>query len=1100
MADTEANGSSNVKVIVRVRPPNDLEMSEQRKNIIEIMNENILVFDPKEQSSPFHGRNGRRGLRDIRKRRQKDLKFAFDHVFGWTCSNMEVFEQSTRTVLDGLLGGYNCSVFAYGATGAGKTHTMLGKESNPGVIYHTMIHLYRHIAELSSEKTCDVAVSYLEVYNEQIRDLLMPHSTLPIREDHKTGVVVPGLSLHKPGSAEELLHMLHFGNQNRTQHPTDANAESSRSHAVFQVFVRQRDRTANISAQVKVAKMCLVDLAGSERATHTKNRGARFREGANINRSLLSLGNVINSLADHKSKGHIPYRDSKLTRLLKDSLGGNCRTIMIAAVSPSELSYEDTYNTLKYADRAKNIQLNMKKNVVSVDFHVSQYKKIVEDLHTEITELKSKLQLGERPVVNYAHSLCLPSNLQSLHENLQAAYKEHRAVRDQQLRQEINMRDTQWRLYRKHKCLRRATQLGEAQTEGVQKLQGVIEGLQRKVVGQETQRQVLHQQLQNNNHSLHALLAHAAVADNKASLYSQVSVDNSVCWWCCYFCQVLENSIQRMSLEVEVNDSQHYIHHLRRLARAQEQETVASETLISALLQLVQQQHCQLLRQGAVAPDIAASYRSVCELVGQWGVSWADGEGQHPPHFHINSIIDIPLLNNAGVPGSTKVGTDSVGYATPGQTGFTHNPASLLTSLPASAPPLTSGSCSGTSHQTLTAPPPSLTVSNGGGQPSSTAKQGGVLTDISHPNPHPPDVSRCGHSPATTVHAGHTPNPQKLSLYRTDAHEQWTASHVVSDTPVEGGVSRPVSRLSPSLNNTFSLDSSNVKRSTNSVASAVTSEESSLLRLPVIDSEPSLHAEKSAACTESVENRNGSSVKSDSRNPHHARLSSSVLGVQSHTGMGDNSQTSLSSTAAVMDHRQGTQIQGSALSVSPHNQENEGSLQRPPSTARRAINFDGNDLSSTPERVEVMSYADAVRTPTPTRQPLRTLDCNSSQFQATSLKSSGGEAETSRSSSCGSLYAVDSQALDNMRRLRELGLPSLVENLVTKSGGPECNKPRYMQATKATARRVRLQPMSKDDSFQPRRVPGKSLFHHISMPKSSIMSSIVRRGVIIRVI
>lgn len=331
MAEIAENVSSNVKVVVRVRPPNALEGSEHQHNVVEIMNENVLVFDPKEEASPSFGR-GRRRHRDIRKRRQKDMKFAFDYVFDGAASNQEVFQETTRCVLDGLLGGYNCSVFAYGATGAGKTHTMLGNESQPGVIYHTMIQLYSRIADMSQEKTCDVAVSYLEVYNEQIRDLLLPRGTLPVREDRNAGVLVPGLSLHKPSSAQELLHMLQFGNKNRTQHPTDANAESSRSHAVFQVFVRQRDRTANLSAEVKVAKMCLVDLAGSERATVTKNRGARLREGANINRSLLALGNVINSLADQKYKGHIPYRDSKLTRLLKDSLGGNCRTIMIAAV------------------------------------------------------------------------------------------------------------------------------------------------------------------------------------------------------------------------------------------------------------------------------------------------------------------------------------------------------------------------------------------------------------------------------------------------------------------------------------------------------------------------------------------------------------------------------------------------------------------------------------------------------------------------------------------------------------------------------------------------------------------------------------------------
>lgn len=200
------------------------------------------------------------------------------------------------------------------------------------------------------------------------------------------------LSLHKPKSAEELLEMLHYGNQNRTQHPTDANKQSSRSHAVFQVFVRQSRKGTGLKSDVTYAKISLVDLAGSERATVTTNQGDRLREGANINKSLLALGNCINALAENNSKTFIPYRDSKLTRLLKDSLGGNCLTIMIAAVSPSVLSYEDTYNTLKYADRAKSIKASLTANTANVDAHVSQYGKIIADLEAQVTELKEKLE------------------------------------------------------------------------------------------------------------------------------------------------------------------------------------------------------------------------------------------------------------------------------------------------------------------------------------------------------------------------------------------------------------------------------------------------------------------------------------------------------------------------------------------------------------------------------------------------------------------------------------------------------------------------------------------------------------------------------------
>ncbi|KAK3726500.1 hypothetical protein QZH41_003895 [Actinostola sp. cb2023] len=383
-----------MKVVVRVRPFNGIE---PQNSVIRVVDQNVLVFDPIEDTEVMNFPGSFKKRRNnMLQRRARDLKFIFDRVFDERSTTMEVFENTTKSIVDGVLDGYNCTVFAYGATGAGKTHTMLGNSSSPGVCFLTMMDLYNRIEELKDEKICDVAVSYLEVYNETIRDLLLPGPSLAVREDPVRGVCVSGLTLHKPRTAEELLGMLEFGNNNRTQHPTDANAQSSRSHAVFQVFVRQKDRTAGLQADVCLAKMTLIDLAGSERAHVTSNRGARFREGANINKSLLALGNCINALADNENKsGHIPYRDSKLTRLLKDSLGGNCRTVMIAAISPSSLNFEDTYNTLKYADRAKSIKVKLSKNVVSIDWHFSRYAKIVDELRAEVSELKDKIKRYE---------------------------------------------------------------------------------------------------------------------------------------------------------------------------------------------------------------------------------------------------------------------------------------------------------------------------------------------------------------------------------------------------------------------------------------------------------------------------------------------------------------------------------------------------------------------------------------------------------------------------------------------------------------------------------------------------------------------------------
>ncbi|XP_069803135.1 kinesin-like protein KIF18B [Dendropsophus ebraccatus] len=414
MAAPGAAEEGNVSVVVRVRPPNLREQEGNQYAAVQVLDDNILIFDPDEPdtSRVFSNMRGHEGTR----RKGKDLKFIFDRVFGEQSCQQEVFEYTTKQVLDGVLNGYNCSVFAYGATGAGKTHTMLGCEADPGVMYLTMVELYQRIEAIKEEKSCEVLISYLEVYNEQIQDLLEPKGSLAIREDPQKGVVVQGLSFHQPKSAKQLLQMLANGNLNRTQHPTDANATSSRSHAVFQIYVKQQDRTASISQDIRVAKMSLIDLAGSERASSTNAKGERLREGANINRSLLALINVINALADAKNKkAHIPYRDSKLTRLLKDSIGGNCRTVMIAAISPSSLSYDDTYNTLKYANRAKEIKLSLKSNVINLDCHISKYAAVCEELKAEVAELKAKLRSYEMKESNQdpneSSSLC-PSPVQ----------------------------------------------------------------------------------------------------------------------------------------------------------------------------------------------------------------------------------------------------------------------------------------------------------------------------------------------------------------------------------------------------------------------------------------------------------------------------------------------------------------------------------------------------------------------------------------------------------------------------------------------------------------------------------------------------------------
>lgn len=256
-----------------------------------------------------------------------------------------------------MLNGYNATVFAYGATGAGKTYTMLGTEEEPGIMFRTLHDLFIQISQTSNDLMYQVSMSYLEIYNELIRDLLSPsNGFLELREDAKGGVQVAGISELVAETPQEVMYMLHKGNKERTQEPTKANKTSSRSHAVLQVNIKQRNKIRLHSQEVRLGKLYMIDLAGSERAAQTQNTGKRMVEGAHINRSLLALGNCINALSEKGNAKYVNYRDSKLTRILKDSLGGNSKTVMIAHVSPASIHFEESRNTLVYADRAKYIR------------------------------------------------------------------------------------------------------------------------------------------------------------------------------------------------------------------------------------------------------------------------------------------------------------------------------------------------------------------------------------------------------------------------------------------------------------------------------------------------------------------------------------------------------------------------------------------------------------------------------------------------------------------------------------------------------------------------------------------------------------------------
>lgn len=406
-----------MRVCVRVRPLNAKELEAGAKSIIDVIDNNLLVFDPfvydeANDQYQYHGKT----YKEIGKKANKNLQFSFDRVFGVNDDNLTVYQETTKDFVNSLLNGYNCSVFAYGSTGSGKTHTMLGSKNNPGVIFFTTMDLYEQI-EKEADKNLEVSVSYFEIYNEVIYDLLDPTSGKPLSvlEDSNKGMTIKNLSIHQPRDADHLLEMLEFGNKNRKQHPTDSNAESSRSHAIFQLSLRRKDFSNEQEMTIQVSKMSLIDLAGSERANvayKTYRSNGLSREGGNINKSLLSLGNCISALANNANNnksGYIPYRSSKLTLILRDSLGGNCQTLMVATVSLSASQYEEIHNTLLYAERAKGVQLSVRKNNISVGVQPRDYKHMFEKMNQEKSIFLEQIESLKEEIEKYK-SKSIPAN------------------------------------------------------------------------------------------------------------------------------------------------------------------------------------------------------------------------------------------------------------------------------------------------------------------------------------------------------------------------------------------------------------------------------------------------------------------------------------------------------------------------------------------------------------------------------------------------------------------------------------------------------------------------------------------------------------------
>ncbi|XP_046282745.1 kinesin-like protein KIF1A isoform X19 [Marmota monax] len=380
---------ASVKVAVRVRPFNSREMSRDSKCIIQMSGSTTTIVNPKQP-------------------KETPKSFSFDYSY-WShtspedinyASQKQVYRDIGEEMLQHAFEGYNVCIFAYGQTGAGKSYTMMGKQEKgqQGIIPQLCEDLFSRINDTTNDNmSYSVEVSYMEIYCERVRDLLNPKNkgNLRVREHPLLGPYVEDLSKLAVTSYNDIQDLMDSGNKARTVAATNMNETSSRSHAVFNIIFTQKrhDAETDITTE-KVSKISLVDLAGSERADSTGAKGTRLKEGANINKSLTTLGKVISALAEmdsgpnknkkKKKTDFIPYRDSVLTWLLRENLGGNSRTAMVAALSPADINYDETLSTLRYADRAKQIRCNA---IINEDPN----NKLIRELKDEVTRLRDLL-------------------------------------------------------------------------------------------------------------------------------------------------------------------------------------------------------------------------------------------------------------------------------------------------------------------------------------------------------------------------------------------------------------------------------------------------------------------------------------------------------------------------------------------------------------------------------------------------------------------------------------------------------------------------------------------------------------------------------------
>mmetsp|Transcript_14465 Transcript_14465/g.35260 ORF Transcript_14465/g.35260 Transcript_14465/m.35260 type:complete len:729 (+) Transcript_14465:170-2356(+) len=364
-----------VNVAIRVRPLNKLERRTNQVDAWSYDKNNEIVQSYKPWEEKGQKKTGKK----------EAVHFRFDKIFIPEETNEDVQNHIGRNVVDFVMKGYHGCLFAYGQTSAGKTHTIHGYGEDPGVLPRSIELIFKYIEE-APEREFVLRISFFEVYNEVVNDLLAPQNVnLRIREDRKRGVFLEGLKEEVVMSPEQVLALLSVGQSHRHVGRTNYNAASSRSHTVFRLVVESAEKS--VEARQRRSVLNIVDLAGSENAVKA-GRGSRVKETGYINKSLLTLGHVMKSLSEKKS-GHVPYRNSKLTRILQNSLSGQAAVAVVCCISPSSANLEETISTLKFAARAKKIKASVQVNYDKQTL-LKQYRDEIERLKKEVADLRQK--------------------------------------------------------------------------------------------------------------------------------------------------------------------------------------------------------------------------------------------------------------------------------------------------------------------------------------------------------------------------------------------------------------------------------------------------------------------------------------------------------------------------------------------------------------------------------------------------------------------------------------------------------------------------------------------------------------------------------------